>query len=188
MTTAYNTDNTGSILTDQATYLPATPLDFGAGHINPNRAMDPGLIYDLDFQQYVDFICSLGFNETDMKALLRGQQWNCSRETADINYPSYVFIFSNGSTPRRHVFNRVLTNVGDAQSVYHSKVTFPSGMNITVQPSTLSFTHKYQKNNFSLTVEVHGEVPPVVYGYLTWFDEHQHTVSSPIVALNSLYA
>ncbi|GLT58916.1 hypothetical protein SLA2020_317730 [Shorea laevis] len=50
MTIAYTMDNKRSNLTDKLTTLLATPLDFGAGQINPNRAMDPGLIYDLDFQ------------------------------------------------------------------------------------------------------------------------------------------
>ncbi|GKV04602.1 hypothetical protein SLEP1_g16745 [Rubroshorea leprosula] len=186
MTTAYTMDNNRSILTDQSTNLPATPLDFGAGHINPNRAMDPGLIYDLDFQDYVDFICGLGYNETNMKALLRRNQWNCSQERANLNYPSFVAIFSNESKMvRRQVFNRVLTNVGDDQSVYQSTVAVPYGLDIKVEPSTLSFTQKYQKQNFSITVEVYVQASPVVYGYLTWFDDHKHIVSSPVVALNS---
>lgn len=86
MTTAYVVDNSKSILKDQLTNLPATPLDFGAGHINPNRAMDPGLIYDLEFQDYIDFICSLGYNSTEMKTLLRRDQWNFElnrRETVE---------------------------------------------------------------------------------------------------------
>ncbi|GLT34204.1 hypothetical protein SLA2020_087310 [Shorea laevis] len=186
MTTAYTMDNNRSILTDQSTNLPATPLDFGAGHINPNRAMDPGLIYDLDFQNYVDFICGLRYNETNMKALLRRNQWNCSQERANLNYPSFVAIFSNESKMvRRQVFNRVLTNVGDDQSVYQSTVAVPYGLDIKVEPGTLSFTQKYQKQNFSITVEVYGQASPVIYGYLTWFDDHKHIVSIPVVALNS---
>lgn len=97
MTTAYSIDNNKGLLTDQATNLPATPLDYGAGHINPNKAMDPGIIYDLEFQDYVDLICSLGYNTTEMKALLRRNQWNCNQEKPDLNYPSFVAIFVNDS-------------------------------------------------------------------------------------------
>ena len=41
ITIVYAKDNTGTILKDQWTGLSGTPLQFGAGHINPNQAMDP---------------------------------------------------------------------------------------------------------------------------------------------------
>ena len=44
MTTADTIDNNGTTLTNQVTDLPGTPLDYGAGHINPNKAMNPGLM------------------------------------------------------------------------------------------------------------------------------------------------
>ncbi|WRX30499.1 Peptidase S8/S53 domain - like 10 [Theobroma cacao] len=50
MTTADTIDNNGTTLTNELTNLPGTPLEFGAGHINPNKAMSPGLIYDIDWQ------------------------------------------------------------------------------------------------------------------------------------------
>ena len=61
MTIVYAKDNTGTILKDQWTGLSGTPLQFGAGHINPNQAMDPGLIYDTVFQDYIEFLCGLGY-------------------------------------------------------------------------------------------------------------------------------
>ncbi|KAK8585014.1 hypothetical protein V6N13_138956 [Hibiscus sabdariffa] len=184
MTTAYTFDNNGTTLTDQTTNLPGTPLDYGAGHINPNKAMDPGLIYDIDWQGYVDFLCGLGYNDTEMKAILRQSQWNCSHEGTDVNYPSFVAMFST-SSPNVKNFTRVVTNVGDDQSVYHAVVAITYGMTVTVEPPTLTFTNKYQKQNFVVSVQTYGKAPPVTYGYLNWVDQYGHRVASPVVVLNS---
>ncbi|KAL4600537.1 hypothetical protein ACB092_11G206000 [Castanea dentata] len=64
MTTAYVKDNTGKIFKSQLTNSSSSPLDFGAGHINPNKAMDPGLIYDMGLQDYIQFVCGLGYPVT----------------------------------------------------------------------------------------------------------------------------
>ncbi|KAK8642548.1 hypothetical protein V6N13_011888 [Hibiscus sabdariffa] len=183
MTTAYNTNNNGTTFTDQG-LDPLTPLDYGAGHINPNKAMDPGLIYDIDWQGYVDFLCGLGYNDTEMKAILRQSQWNCSQERTDINYPSFVAMFS-ASSPNVKNFTRIVTNVGDDQSIYQVIVETTHGMTITVEPTTLTFTNKYQKQKYAVSVQMEGKAHPVAYGYLKWVDQNGHTVASPVVVLNS---
>ncbi|KAI7754735.1 hypothetical protein M8C21_018234, partial [Ambrosia artemisiifolia] len=58
MTTAYIHDNTFDPLTDSSTGSPSGPYDHGAGHINPPRALDPGLVYDIEPQHYFDFLCT----------------------------------------------------------------------------------------------------------------------------------
>ncbi|XVE70105.1 hypothetical protein DITRI_Ditri10aG0044800 [Diplodiscus trichospermus] len=187
MTTADTIDNNGTTLTNQVTGLPGTPLDFGAGHINPNKAMNPGLIYDIDWQGYVDFLCGFGYNDTQMRAILRQSQWNCSQEGIDLNYPSFVAIFSgNASSPKVKSFTRVVTNVGDDQSIYKAIAETTHGMSVRVEPATLTFTNKYQKQSFVVSVQMDGKAPPVAYGYLKWIDQKNGVVSSPVVVLNRL--
>ncbi|KAI3956995.1 hypothetical protein MKW92_012161, partial [Papaver armeniacum] len=41
MTTAYNSDNAGKPITDLATGKVSTPFQHGAGHVNPNEALNP---------------------------------------------------------------------------------------------------------------------------------------------------
>ncbi|KAK0576418.1 hypothetical protein LWI29_017099 [Acer saccharum] len=182
MTTAYTIDNTGTILKDENTGLPATPLEFGAGHINPNKAMDPGLIYDIIFQDYVEFLCGIGYDEKQMKIVLRQSKWNCSQVSTDLNYPSFVAIFTNETVKN---FSRVVTNVGEKEAVYHANLDCPNGMRIRTEPSTLTFTDKYQKQGFVLSVEIDGNAPGVIYGSLKWIDQHNHIVSSPIVVIKT---
>ena len=53
MTTSYNGYPNGNGILDVATGLPATPLDVGAGHVDPSKAVDPGLVYDIAAADYV---------------------------------------------------------------------------------------------------------------------------------------
>ncbi|WP_216668117.1 hypothetical protein, partial [Proteus mirabilis] len=63
--TARSRDNTGHPIKTAAKEK-ATPFNYGNGHIRPNRAMDPGLVYDLTTKDYLNFLCSLGYNETQI--------------------------------------------------------------------------------------------------------------------------
>ncbi|KAF3435579.1 hypothetical protein FNV43_RR22669 [Rhamnella rubrinervis] len=103
-----------------------TPLDFGAGHVDPNKAMDPGLVYDMEVKDYLNYLCSLNYTDNKSGLSLR-----------------------LGIT-----LARVLTNVGDYPSVYRAVVNAPKGMKVAVQPQTISFGNKYSRVEFNLTVEV----------------------------------
>ncbi|GMY22536.1 subtilisin-like protease SBT1.7 [Fagus crenata] len=186
MTTAYSKDNTGRTLKSQFTSS-ATPLHFGAGHIDPNKAMDPGLIYDIGFQDYIDFLCGLEYTNEQMRILLKRNEWHCNKKLShELNYPSFIVVLSYKTTyPVTMNFSRVVTNVGNDTSVYEAHLdNIPTGMKIRVEPSTLTFTEKYQSQSFVLSVEIEIEFPMIIYSFLKWIDQYGHIVSSPIVALN----
>ncbi|KAH6794584.1 Subtilisin-like serine endopeptidase family protein [Perilla frutescens var. hirtella] len=61
-TTANHLDNTGQD-TFETQVLIATPLAMSAGQVDPNRALNPGLIYDTTPQDYVDLLCSMNFTQ-----------------------------------------------------------------------------------------------------------------------------
>uniref|UniRef100_A0A2N9FAM7 Subtilisin-like protease fibronectin type-III domain-containing protein n=1 Tax=Fagus sylvatica TaxID=28930 RepID=A0A2N9FAM7_FAGSY len=187
MTTAYAIDNTGTILKSQLTGLSGTPLDFGAGHINPNKAMDPGLIYDMGFQDYIEFLCNLGYTKKQMSVLIRRTQWSCSHKFIhDLNYPSFTAVLTNETRyPVAMNFSRIVTNVGNEKAVYRAHLeNIPTGMRISVKPKILTFTRKYQNQSFVVSIELDREFPRVIFGFLKWIDQDSHIVSSPIVAIN----
>ncbi|PWA62530.1 peptidase S8, subtilisin-related protein [Artemisia annua] len=187
MTTAYKTDNTFGMIRDQTNGSIATPLDFGAGHVDPNQAMDPGLIYDMDSQDYIDFLCGLGYTTKQMMTVIRKSQWTCDENRTDLNYPSFITSLSNQTTyPIEKKFTRTVTNVGDPTSIYRAVIQAPEGMIVSVEPNIMRFTGKYQKQNFVLNVHVEKPDPKLTYGYLNWIDEHNHIVSSPIVIISHL--
>ncbi|XVF73315.1 hypothetical protein PTKIN_Ptkin12aG0191700 [Pterospermum kingtungense] len=67
MTTAYVIDNKGSPIWDLAAFnTSATPFAFGSGHVDPERASNPGLIYDITPEDYVYYLCSLKYNDSQI--------------------------------------------------------------------------------------------------------------------------
>ncbi|MDT4989362.1 MAG: hypothetical protein QOI74_3456, partial [Micromonosporaceae bacterium] len=57
MTTASQLDNEGQPI--QRAGAAATPLDFGAGHLTPAPAFDPGLVYDSDPFDWFRYTCGI---------------------------------------------------------------------------------------------------------------------------------
>jgi subtilisin family serine protease len=186
MTTAYAMDNTGTILNSQLTGISGTPLEFGAGHINPNKAMDPGLIYDMGLQDYIEFVCGLGYTKEQMSVLIRQTQWSCNHKSInDLNYPSITAVLTSKTRyPVTMNFSRVVTNVGNNTAVYKVHLeNIPTGMRISVKPRTLTFTRKYQNRSFVVSIELDRDFPGVIFGFLKWIDQDSHIVSSPMVAI-----
>ncbi|XWS14720.1 hypothetical protein CRYUN_Cryun35bG0032900 [Craigia yunnanensis] len=189
MTTSDPVDNTGSPIKDIGTNLrPATPLAMGAGHINPNKALDPGLVYDATVEDYVNLLCGLNFTAEQIKIITKSSLNNCSNPSLDLNYPSFIAYFNdrnakpNSKTVKE--FQRTVTNVGEGSSTYKATVTPIKGVTVTVEPDTLVFKAKNEKKNFKLSIEGPRQLDEAVsFGHLTWEDSgRKHVVRSPIVA------
>ncbi|KAH9295921.1 hypothetical protein KI387_039509, partial [Taxus chinensis] len=178
MTSSYTLDNTNNTITDLGyNGRSATPLEFGAGHVDPRKAVDPGLVYDVGAEDYVKFLCTLNYT-TQQIEIIAGTPVSCHSGLdlgADaLNYPSFTAIFNKNAPPSSSkTFKRTLTNVGDDMSYYNAVVEAPEGLKVQVIPATLEFTEKHQKLNFSVVVEAE-ESMDVVYGHLSWIDSKGH--------------
>ncbi|XP_035548784.1 cucumisin-like isoform X1 [Juglans regia] len=160
---------------------PEAELAYGAGNINPSKAPNPGLIYDIDAADYIKFLCGQGYNTKLLQLLTGDNSTSCSDATNgtvnDLNYPAFAL-----STPPlrsiNRVFNRIVTNVGSPTSTYKAILTSPLGLTIKVTPSILSFTSLGQKLPYTLTIE--GTIDKfTVSASLTW-DDGTFLVRSPI--------
>ncbi|WJG08018.1 S8 family serine peptidase [Aliiglaciecola sp. LCG003] len=111
---------------------PADPFDFGAGHANPNSAVDPGLIYDATFNDYYAFLCGSGdaaFVEADYFSGACGALENAGFPTdaSDLNIASIAIeSLSETQTIRRYV-----NNVSDSDT-YTATVEAPAGVDVEV--------------------------------------------------------
>ncbi|XP_073144605.1 subtilisin-like protease SBT5.4 [Henckelia pumila] len=176
MTTARSRDNTGNPMLD-ADYKKANPFAYGSGHIRPNRAMDPGLVYDLDVNDYLDFLCGVGYNSKILH-LFSGTFRACpvKYNLLDFNYPSITVPNIAGSV----TVSRKLKNVG-RPGTYAASVRQLPGFSVSVEPKILKFEKIGEEKGFKLTIKARKATKGYKYGQLIWTDG-SHYVRSPIVA------
>lgn len=159
---------------------------YGAGHVNPVNAINPGLVYDAEELDYIKFLCGQGYSTANLR-LVTSDQSNCSGVTktaaSDLNYPSFALVINSPSRRLiRRVYHRTVTNVGLPVSTYKAVIQTPPGLKVTVRPATLSFRSLGQKVSFTVIVRAKAEVGgKMLSGSLTW-DDGVHLVRSPIVA------
>ncbi|KAI7746059.1 hypothetical protein M8C21_003735 [Ambrosia artemisiifolia] len=172
VTTAGTVNNVGTQITD-ASGNEADPFQYGSGHFRPEKAADPGLVYNASYTDYLLFLCSHG----DLKS---NPTFTCPKatpSTQNLNYPSFSFPGLNGKV----TVKRTVTNVGGKGSVYFASVEPPLGVTVKVFPPVLYFKHVGETKSFEVTVEGWFNVEKGVYsfGSLTWSDG-VHNVRSPI--------
>ncbi|KAF2304053.1 hypothetical protein GH714_026692 [Hevea brasiliensis] len=71
MTTAYLYNLGGKPISEHTEFLPANVFEIGAGHVNPSKANDPGLIYDLKPDEYVPYLCGLGYSNKHVGIIVK---------------------------------------------------------------------------------------------------------------------
>ncbi|EEF52381.1 Xylem serine proteinase 1 precursor, putative [Ricinus communis] len=194
ITTANPLDNTQNPIRDNGDdklgY--ASPLAMGAGQIDPNRALNPGLIYDATPQDYVNLLCSMNYTKKQILTITRSNSYNCTSSSSGLNYPSFIALYDNktsaGVTLTRK-FRRTVTNVGEGAAIYNAKVIAPLGATVTVWPETLVFGKKHDKQSYRLTIYYGADKKgKVSFGSIVWTEENGvHTVRSPI-AISPLVA
>ncbi|KAG5228794.1 subtilisin protease [Salix suchowensis] len=165
MTTASTFDHSGSPFLAQSTNqtAPATPFDFGAGSINPAQAIDPGLIFNSHFEQYVQRAAGTG-------CPTKRRAW-CS----DLNTASVIISNLVGS---RKVIRRV-TNVSSRNEVYRVTVRQPSGVNVTVSPQVVMINGNASKH-LKIVLTAIQATRTYTFGEMVLHGSRKHVVRVPI--------
>ncbi|XP_042506543.1 subtilisin-like protease SBT4.3 [Macadamia integrifolia] len=169
-----------------ATRNPDAEFAYGAGHINPVKAINPGLVYEILNDDYIKFLCNIGW-DTKRVRIVSGDNSSCPQGTKgtplDLNYPSMTAHLQQHDKPFAINFTRTVKNVGSANSTYKTSViTSHSNIKISVEPSVLSFKSLNEDKSFVVTVSGSklDTQTSMVAASLQWSDG-THTVRSPIV-------
>jgi hypothetical protein len=147
----------------------------GAGHVKPNNAADPGLVFDSNINDWFAFLCgaTTGVPAGTCQSLSNS---GYSLVPNDLNLASIAI----GAMPGVQTVKRRVTNVGGSTATYNVSYTGMTGFNVTVTPPTLTlspgqtlpFTVKFTRTSATLNSYTGGQ--------LTWTDG-THNVRIPLV-------
>src|SRR5262249_26010350 len=147
----------------------------GAGHIQPNSAADPGLVYNSNINDWLAFLCgtTTGVSPSTCAALAGA---GYSFEPSNFNAPSIAI----GALPGIQTVTRKVTNVGSSAATYTASSTGLSGITVAINPSSLSLNPGETKSYTVTFTRTTAAIGTYVGGQLTWTDG-AHNVRIPMV-------
>lgn len=153
----------------------ANPFEFGAGHIVPNSAADPGLVYDVSDDEYDAFSCGIASPAVTTERCDALATAGLSFDAADLNQPA----ISVGSLINTRTVQRRVTNVSEEAGVYSASVLAPPNISVAVTPNSISLGPG-ESSTFDVSMTFQsGPLDLWRFGSLTWSSE-DYDVYSPI--------
>ncbi|CAN6482574.1 unnamed protein product [Victoria cruziana] len=182
VTTASKYDNKGNQIMAEGSYsntgslYPATPFDYGAGLVNAAAAMDPGLAFQSDFEDYISFLCATP--NMDPQAVQDATGIQCSHSLAypsDLNLPSITIGDLQG---QRSVW-RNATNVASETETYLCSVLPPSGVEVRVLPSFFTIAPQ-ETQHLEIRLNVIQPLNVFSFGEIVLIGSLDHIVRLPL--------
>jgi subtilisin family serine protease len=165
----------GSDVLDGPNTNPLVIFRQGAGHVRPNGAADPGLVYDSGFLDWLAFLCgTTSAVGPGTCAALVGLGF--STDASDFNGASIAI----GDLVGSQTVHRIVTNVGSTAATYTASVTGMAGINVNVSPASFTL-NPGDSQGFTVTFfRTTATLGAYTGGQLTWSDG-THNVRSPLV-------
>ena len=120
---------------------PDAEFGYGTGHVDPIKAVDPGLVYEAFKEDYLKMFCSLSYDNTKLSKIL-GDNSSCpvgpNGSPKELNYPK-TKVQVQPTKPFTATFPRIVTHVGLKSSTYKAEISSEGSIKISAEPSILSF-------------------------------------------------
>lgn len=146
---------------------------YGAGHLHPNGAIVPSLVYDAGPADYGRFLCGLGLAAPagmgSCETLGTIKPW-------DLNLSSLT---AAGVVVTR-TLNRTVTNVGASTATFVPSASLP-GWNVEVTPASLTLAPGQSATFGAKLTRTSAPLNTWTFGSLSWSDGTR-TVTSPLSA------
>src|SRR5450830_225765 len=151
------------------------PWSQGAGHVDPNKANAPGLVYDAGKGDYIAYQCKV--NKAAITPASDCTTYGTLDETYNLNLPSITAGAIVGSV----TVNRKVTNVSGGAATFTAAASVPNHT-VVVTPATLSLADGATGNfTVKITPTAAAAMDTWYFGNLTWTGAGA-TVRSPIQA------
>ncbi|XP_073154156.1 subtilisin-like protease SBT2.4 [Henckelia pumila] len=182
-TTAIKHDNRGEPIMAEgfAPYSlhPAAPFGFGAGLVDPIRALDPGLVFATGFEGYLGFLCSLpNADPSAVKIATGGSCGPSFSNPSDLNQPSVTITALSG----KRTVNRVVKNVASKPETYLSAVLVPNGVSISIDPPWFTIAPGGTQN-LEIKLVVTNVLEDFSFGEIVLTGSLNHIVRIPVSVL-----
>jgi subtilisin family serine protease len=167
---------TGSDVLDGPNTNPLVIFRQGAGHVRPNSAADPGLVFDHGFNEWLAFLCGTTTAVSPASCTaLSGAGY--SLDPSNLNGASIAL----GDLAGVQTVTRRVTNVGSGPATYNASVTGMAGVDVLVSPSSFTINPGETRTfNVTFTATPSAALSSYTGGQLTWSDG-THTVRVPLV-------
>ncbi|PPD71829.1 hypothetical protein GOBAR_DD31269 [Gossypium barbadense] len=182
-TTASLYDKSGGPIMAQRAYAnpdvnqsPATPFDMGSGFVNATAALDPGLILDSTYEDYMSFLC--GINGSGPVVLnYTGQNcwvYNSTIGSADLNLPSITI----SRLQQSKTVERTVTNTAGNET-YKVGWSAPYGVSVKVTP-TRFFIGTEEKQILTIMFNATMNNSVASFGRIGLFGDQGHKLNIPL--------
>lgn len=147
----------------------------GAGHVRPNSAADPGLVFDSNLLDWLAFLCgsTTGVSATTCTNLKNA---GYSTDPSDMNTASIAL----GDLAGSQTIKRTVTNVGKNSATYSASVTGLDGFTVSFSPGTFTLAPGAKKTISITITRTSATLNSYTGGQITWSDG-THSVRIPAV-------
>ncbi|MCM2311606.1 MAG: S8 family serine peptidase, partial [Steroidobacteraceae bacterium] len=145
----------------------------GAGHVRPNNAADPGLVFNSGWNDWLAFLCgtTTAVGQSTCNALT-GMGY--STDPSNLNVASIAI----GDLPGTQTVTRRVTNVG-SKATYTHAVSGLAGITTTVSPASFTLNPGQSETVTITFTRTTAALNSYVGGQITWSDG-SHNVRVPV--------
>ncbi|XP_010526401.1 PREDICTED: subtilisin-like protease SBT2.6 [Tarenaya hassleriana] len=165
--------------TEVVNFIKATPFDYGSGHVNPRASLDPGLIFEAGYEDYVGFLCTTrGIDEDEIRRYTNRPCNYTMKHPSNFNVPSIAI----AHLARIQTVTRRVTNVAEEEETYTVTATMDPSIAIEVNPPAMTI-RAGNSREFSVILTVRSVTGEYSFGEVMLKGSRGHKVRIPVVAM-----